>query len=413
MPKLTKRVVDAASPREGDYFIWCDELPGFGLRVFASGKRSYLVQYRAAGRSRRVTIGLHGRLTTEEARKEAMSLLGQVAKGGDPAEEKATRRKAMTVRELCERYLEAAEKGLIMGKRGRPKKQLTLYTDRGRIERHIVPLLGKRLVRDLTAVDVARLIRDVAAGKTAKVEKTKLRRKSVVTGGKGTAARTAGLLGGILSFAVAEGVILANPAHGVRKPAYERRARRLTADEYRALGKALEAEQADGRNPVPLGAIELLALTGCRRNEVLGLKWGEVDEAGHAFRLLDSKEGASVRPIGEAALALLHRPPEATASTPVFPASRREGSYGALPAAWNAVKERAGLDGVTLHTLRHSFASVAGDLGYSEATIGALLGHASGTVTGRYTHILDAVLIAAADKVAQEIRRQMVGEGRG
>lgn len=212
MPKLTKRVVDAASPREGDYFIWCDELPGFGLRVFASGKRSYLVQYRAAGRSRRVTIGLHGRLTTEEARKEAMSLLGQVAKGGDPAEEKATRRKAMTVRELCERYLEAAEKGLIMGKRGRPKKQLTLYTDRGRIERHIVPLLGKRLVRDLTAVDVARLIRDVAAGKTAKVEKTKLRGKSVVTGGKGTAARTAGLLGGILSFAVAEGVILANPA---------------------------------------------------------------------------------------------------------------------------------------------------------------------------------------------------------
>src|ERR1700722_1837558 len=104
MPKLTKRVVDNAEVRPSDYFIWCDELPGFGVRIYPSSKRSYLVQYRADGRSRRAKIGLHGRLTTEEARRAAMALLGQVAKGEDPAEERATRRASMTVRELCGRY---------------------------------------------------------------------------------------------------------------------------------------------------------------------------------------------------------------------------------------------------------------------------------------------------------------------
>ena len=102
MAKLTKRIVDAADVREKDYFIWDDELPGFGLRVFASGKRSYVIQYRLGKRSRRFTIGLHGVWTPERARQEAKVQLGRIAKGEDPAEEKQLDNRAITVKELCD-----------------------------------------------------------------------------------------------------------------------------------------------------------------------------------------------------------------------------------------------------------------------------------------------------------------------
>lgn len=409
--KLTKRVVEGAEVRPADYFMWCDELPGFGVRIYPSGKRSYLAQYRADGRSRRVKLGLHGHLTCEQARKEAMVVLGQVARGGNPAEERATRRATMTVKELCDRYKAAVAKGLIMGKRGLPKKPLTIASDLGRIDRHIVPLLGTRRVRDLTPVDVARFIRDVMAGKTAVVEKSgKLRGKAVVTGGRGAAARSTGLLGGILSFAVSEGVIPGNPAVGVKRPASTARTARLSPADYRALGVALEAAAQDAVNPKAIAAVRLLALTGCRRGEVLGLRWSEVDEAGRAFRLADSKEGASVRPIGRPAFATLAQLERQAGARWVLPGERRDLPYGGLKGVWRGLLRRAELTGVTMHTLRHSFASVAADLGYAEATIGALLGHASGTVTGRYTHVLDAVLIAAADHVATTVQGYMAGE---
>jgi hypothetical protein len=133
MGKITKRVVDATEVREKDYVIWDDELPGFGLRVFVSGKRSYVVQYRADGRSRRYTIGLHGVWPPETARREAKVLFGRIAKGDDPAEERQLDHKAITIKELCELYLADLEAGLILGKGGRPKKPGTIVTDiRGR-----------------------------------------------------------------------------------------------------------------------------------------------------------------------------------------------------------------------------------------------------------------------------------------
>ncbi len=105
MAKLTKRTVDAAKPQERDYFVWDSELPGFGLRIFASGKKSYLVQYRVPGHTRRYTIGLHGKFTPEEARKRASKVLARVADGGDPSAERADARKDMTVGELAKLYL--------------------------------------------------------------------------------------------------------------------------------------------------------------------------------------------------------------------------------------------------------------------------------------------------------------------
>lgn len=215
MSRLTKTVVENAPTRPTKYSVWCSELPGFGVRIFPSGKRVYYADYRnAAGARKRLSIGLHGKITAEEARKLAISTLGAAVKGEDPATERATRRKSITVTELCDRYLKAAEQGLIFGKRNRPKKPSTIYVDRRRIERHIKPLLGAKRVGELSAVDINKFVQDVTAGKTAAVVKTVKRGKAVVEGGPGTAARTAGLLGGILTFAVNQGVRSNNPARG-------------------------------------------------------------------------------------------------------------------------------------------------------------------------------------------------------
>lgn len=410
MPKLTKRIVDGATPSEKPYFLWCGELPGFGVRVFPSGKCIYYADYRnSEGARRRMSLGHHGKLTTEEARKEAMKTLGGVLKGEDPVEERVTRRNSLTVAELCDRYIRAAETDLIMGKGRRPKKASTLVTDRGRIERHIKPLLGRKLVRNLKQADINKFLRDVTGGKTAIVEKTQKKRgKAIVEGGAGTAARTTGLLGGILSYAVSEGVIPFNPARGVKRPADGRRERRLNAQEYRQLGKALLVAAKEMETEQIVQGVQLLAQTGCRLGEIEALKWSEVDAEHGCFRLLDSKEGASVRPVGRAVFGALDRIKKRKDCPFVLPAVRSKGYFGGMPSGFRRIMKKAKLNDVTPHTLRHSYASVAGDLGYSESTIGALLGHAAGTVTSKYVHHLDSVLIAAADAVAQTIRASMM-----
>ena len=360
-----------------------------------------------------MSLGPHGKLTTEEARKLAIITLGDVLKGEDPATDRATRRKSLTVAELCDRYLAAAERGLIMGKRKLPKKSSTLISDRGRIVQHIKPLLGNKLVRDLTQADVNRFIRDVTLGRTARVVKTEKKRgKSVVEGGAGTAARTAGLLGGILTFAVSEGVRPDNPARGAKRQADGSRTRRLVPEEYRRLGKALKAANEEGEPIQGLTGVWLLALTGCRLGEIIRLRFSEVDAAASCVRLADSKEGASVRPVGDAVLGLIRASRKRTNSEFVLPAARSDGCYGGMARAFDRVMARADLRDVTAHTLRHSYASVAGDIGFSDSTIEALLGHAPRTVTSKYVHRLDDVLIAAANRVCRTIRGYMVGEGR-
>jgi integrase len=410
MTKLTKTIVEGATPQDKAFTLWCSDLPGFGVYVLPTGNRSYFVDYRnAKGTRRRLTIGRHGTLTAETARKLAVKVLGEAVRGEDPAEERLTQRKSITVKELCTRYMILAEKGLILGKRSRPKKASTLYVDKGRIARHIVPLLGTKRVRDLTAADINRFIRDVASGKTAVTEKTQKKRgKSIVEGGKGTATRTAGLLGGILTFAVSEGIIPTNPSIGVKRPADNHRVRRLSPGEYRQLGKALEAAEAADDAVQGITAIRLLALTGCRSGEILGLKWQEVDKPGNCLRLADSKEGASIRPIGETVFQILDHVDRIKSNPYVLTSLSGTGPFGGLTGAWQRAMARSKLVGVTPHTLRHSYASVAGDLGFTEFTIAALLGHSAGSVTSRYVHHLDSVLISAADKVAAAVHKMMI-----
>lgn len=423
MTKLTKRVVDAAlrpplpeGKKKTDVFIWDDALRGFGLRVHSSGVKSFVVQYRIGGRggqTRRKSLGLYGPLTVEEARTEARKWLGERAKGGDPIADRLAERKAETVEQLCRSYLAAAEQGLILGKKNRPKKVSTLATDRGRIERHIVPVLGKKRVRDVTPADVNRFMRDVIAGKTAVDVKTGFRGRAIVQGGAGTAARTVGLLGGIFSYAVSEGLRLDNPVRGVKRPADQRRDRRLLPQDYQALGEALAEAEKTGENSAAVAAVRLLALTGCRLGEIVNLTHAEIDRRGQALRLADTKEGASVRPLSAAALALLDGLPQRDRY--VLAGERSDRPYGGLPKAIARIMARRPehLSGVTAHVLRHSFATEADELGYTEATIAALLGHRSGGITSRYIHPLDRVLIAAADRVAGQIDTWMTGEQPG
>ncbi|QJB69894.1 tyrosine-type recombinase/integrase [Parasphingorhabdus halotolerans] len=410
MPKLSKRLVDAAKSRNKDYVIWDDDLAGFGLRVFASGKRSYVLQYRSAGRSRRYTIGLHGVWTAETARQEAKIQFGRIAQGKNPAEERHLDHKAITVKELCVLYQADLEAGLILGRKGRPKKASTITSDLGRIKRHIIPLIGNRRVKDLTKADTNKVMKDIMAGKTRLCVKTKmLRGKSIVSGGAGTAARTIGLLGGILTYAVDAGIIDTNAAHGLRKPKDNVRQRRLSEDEYRILGRMLSAAARQDKYATTVAVIRQIALTGCRRGEIISLPWKDVDIEKSCFRLSDSKEGYSVRPIGLPVVEFLEKHRENNDGTYVFPGSGDDNAYGALPKHWREIIRDSPLSDVTPHVLRHSFASIANDLGFTEVTIAALVGHSKGTVTSKYIHSLDVALVMAADTIAGYIQGLLDG----
>lgn len=414
MAKLTKRTVDAAETGASDYIIWDEELPGFGLRVFTSGRRSYVLQYRQAGRSRRYTIGLHGIWMPETARREAKFLLGQVARGGNPAEERKLNREAITVKELCTRYLADLEQGLVLGKRGRPKKATTILSDVGRIQRHLIPLLGHRRVRDLTKADITQAMKDIMAGKTRiNVKTEKLRGRAIVRGGLGTATRTIGLFGGILSYAVELGIIDHNPALGLRKPKDNVNGRRLSEQEYRTLGEILRRAVEDGQYATAAEMIRVIALTGCRRSEVIKLRWNEVDIEGSCLRLTDSKEGASVRPIGLPVLEYFEARREEDAEGYVFPGWAEDTSFGSFPNHWAKILGKTELADITPHVLRHSFASIANDLGFTEATIAALVGHSRGTVTSRYIHTVDTALVMAADNIAGYIQGLLDGVAFG
>lgn len=410
MAKLTKRVVDAADMRSKDYVIWDDDLPGFGLRVFASGKRSYVIQYRSAGRSRRYTIGLHGVWTPDRARLEAKAQLGRVAQGENPAEERQLDHQAITVKELCDLYLRDLDAGLILGKGGRPKKATTIVTDTGRIQRHIIPLIGSRRVKDLLKADINKVLKDIMAGKTrASVKTKKLRGKAIVRGGAGTATRTVGLLGGILTYAVEAGIIERNPAHGIRKPKDSVRNRRLTEAEYRTLGEILSKAAEDERYEMTVEIIRQIALTGCRRTEMIRLQWVEADTEASCLRLIDSKEGASIRPIGLSVVEYLERRRTEGVGTYVFPGQGDDNAFGSFPNHWEKIFKDTALADITPHVLRHSFASIANDLGFTEVTIAALVGHAKASVTSKYIHTLDTALIMAADTVSGYIQGLLDG----
>ena len=409
MATISKKSVDAlkADP-DRDMWLWDDKLSGFGVRRKPSGAASFLIQYKTPqGATRRLVIGRVGTLTPDQARELARQRLGEVAEGRDPSKERHEERKELSVGQVCDLYLEAARAGQVITRFGQKKAGRTVEWDHGRVDRHIRPLIGDIIASKLTRQDVQRMVDAIAAGRTATVVKTKARGKAVVTGGPGTAARAVGLLGAIWKWAERRGYTSGeNPAHGVDKAASGAKDRVLGTDELRKLGAVLKAmEEA---HPAPVAAVRLIAFTGLRREEAVGLRWPEIDELGSCLRLQATKTGRSTRPVGRSVLDLLKSMPRRHEDW-VFP--NRDGTAPAdLKKPIAAIFDAAGLSDARSHDLRRTFATVAATEGYSDATIGELLGHSRRGVTERhYIRRPDAALIGAADRVSRHIGALMCG----
>lgn len=398
MAKLTKRMVEAAEPDPGkDTFLWCGELKGFGLKITKGGTKTFVLQYRnAEKRSRRMVLGRYGAFSVEDARRWAMEKMVEVYKGDDPLQDKLSKREGLTITELCEWYLNEARAGRILGRMRRPIKESTLDMDESRIRTHILPLIGNRKVEGLRCGDIEKLQADIIAGKTAKPRNG---RGGHTTGGPGVGARAVGTIHSIFEHAIRFGVVEKNPARGVRRHADNKKQRRLSTDEIRKFGQALQ--DAEGtEHPVALEAIRFALLTGFRRLEVLSLEHSWVDYDSSVVRFPQTKTGAQVRVVGQPALDLVRKMRLQSDSQFVFVAAVGEGHFVGVPRVMKRITDKLVWDGVTMHVLRHTFASVAGDLGYSELTIRAMLGHSSRGVTQRYVHI-DDPLRAAADKTSE------------
>jgi len=411
--KITKRSVDAAKPDPGgkDVTYWDEDLKGFGLRVQPKGAKSYILMYRTReGRLRKLTIAKVGKLAPDEARSEAKIKLGEIEKGGDPAGDKVGARRGMTVSDLCDLYLKEAVDHV---------KESTLDMDKSRIETHVKPLLGRHKVNSLTPIDIERMQADIAAGKTAKPvekpkpedgKKKKRKRGGVARGGRGVAARTVGMFGTILEFARRRKLIESNPARDVKKFKGGKRYRFLDADDIKALGKAMREAEDAGENAKGIAALRALLLTGCRRNEILKLPVAWLDAKHGCIRFDDTKQGAQMRVIGATAAKHLEAQVKKDDQEWIFSADRGEGHFVGLPRVLNRVCVKAKLKGVRIHSLRHSFASMAEALGYSQLTIAGLLGHSVPGVTAVYTHVPDAALRAAADAVSARIAEILAGK---
>jgi hypothetical protein len=280
---LSKRTVDGALPCGRRYHIWDSKLTGFGLRVEASGTKTFIVRYRADGGGRSaprrfVTVGRFGALTAEEARKQAKTLLGAAAKGDDPAGDRKKKRHEMTMTALIDFY---ADEGCFIQRgmhQGEPMKERTKAYTLARLRHHVVPLLGHKRLSEIGTGEIERFVRDVAAGKTARDDKMEPRKRIIVRGGEGAARKVVRDLSAVFSFATRRGIMATNPVEkaSVRKTD-NRRERFLTLEEVTRLGAAFDALEADGANPKAIAIARLWALTGCRRDEIAGLRWSEID----------------------------------------------------------------------------------------------------------------------------------------
>ncbi len=405
--KLTNKSVSALPATGTRYVTWDSELPGFGCRIAPNGTKTFLVRYRPNGGGRNapkryLTVGRFPVLSPDDARREARRVLGAVTQGEDPADSRRVGRQDMTVAALCDLYMDEAPR--LPTRFGRPKSAETLRFDKGRIDRHIKPLLGRKRVGDITTADVQRFMRDIARGKTATDEKTGPRTRIIVRGGEGAATRVVGLLSGIFTFAVSEGIRPDNPVRGVRRYADRKSERALKSEELVALGKAIRAVESEGGNPSAIAIILLLFFTGARRTEIAGLRWNEVDFEHDVIRLAPDRHktgassGSKAILLTPPARAILERLASNRSSEYVFPATTGSSHFQGIKRVWQSIRTMAGLTNVRLHDLRHSFASIGVSSGDSLPVIGALLGHSNHRTTQRYAHLEKSPVRRAASR---------------
>jgi len=385
MPKLTKRIIDTAEPRAREYFIWDSDIPGLGLRILPSGRKSYVVQYRAGRRSRRMTLGPSTVLTCTQARNRAIEIIAAARNGEDPAAARDAQRTAVTVRELAERF-DAEHIAIRL-------KPSTAREYRRNLRRFILPALGRLLVTEVTRADVAKFHHD-------------LRHIPY------QANRCLEVISKMFNLAEMWGLRPdgTNPRKHIRKYPEEKRERFLSAAELRRVGEVLREMEAEGIElPSAILAVRLLILTGCRLGEIMTLKWDYVDIPGRALRLPDSKTGAKIVHLGQPAIEQLEHAPRMPGNPWVIFGTIDGKHLSDLQPFWRRVRARAGLKDARIHDLRHTFASTAVAAGQGLPMIGKLLGHTQVQTTARYAHLAADPVRDAADVVAQNLKKALLG----
>ena len=391
--KFTKTFIDSLKPaaEKGGDCYWDMAMPGFGVRVTGKGTKSYLIQYRIDGDSRRMTLGQHGRITLEDARREARKRLGEVAHGRDPARERQEKRSAPSMNELAKDYLE---------RHAIPKKRpASVREDTSMIDNILLPKIASKKVNAVTRRDVD--------GITTSLKDHPHR-----------ANRVRALLSKMFSLAVDWGWRADNPVVGVEFFRENPRERWLNDSELQRLSEALAAHP----NQMNANAVRLLILTGARKSEVLSAEWPQ----------FDLEKGLWTK---SAHFTKQHRLHHVPLSLPVmrllqdmssdsrrhqrflFPAriQRKSGEKTGpedndkpmqdIKHFWQQVRRSAGLNDVRLHDLRHTYASHLASDGVSLTVIGKLLGHTQMATTQRYAHLALGPQRDASDMYGEKLTK--------
>ncbi len=368
---INKRTADSLRVGDRDAVFWDRALPGFGLRVYPSGLKNYIVQSRGPGGSKRVTLGSHGKITPDAARARAARAIDRIKRGEEPVPPPPAPEPTMA--DLAERFLRECVVSRCA--------QTTVESYRCSLDRHVLPALGKMPVhavgrKEVTELHYAMRHQPCAANDAIKI--------------------TARLLSLAMEWGLRDHGT--NPCKAVKKYRTRPRERFLTDAEYRKLGWAVAEMEDRGRLSSPAAAaIRLLVLTGCRRNEVLELQWNDIDRTAGELRIREGKTGGRMVPLTREVQQVLDNIPRAAGNPWVIPGAKPGSRLKGISRPWLAVRAEAKLDGVRLHDLRHSWASRALALGESLSMIGKLLGHNRIGTTARYAHLAqDAERVSAA-----------------
>ncbi|MDE0003971.1 MAG: site-specific integrase [Rhodospirillaceae bacterium] len=384
--KITRRMVDAFAARGKPGVHWDRDLPGFGVRLYPSGRIAYVVQSRGPRGSRRVTLGRHGAITPDGARKLAINVIDRIKTGVEQMPRNGGLEPDPTVGDLAKRCLERYVDVECKEKTATRYRQL--------LGGHIVPALGEMAVSGVE--------REHIAGLHHSLRET-----------RGTANNVLWVLSKMFSLAEAWGWRKAgtNPCHSVKAYKANRRERFLNREEYRSIGRVLREGERDGSVwPPAVAAIRLLMLTGCRREEIATMRWDDVDRSAGHLRLRDSKTGARWIPLTPTAMTVLDGIEPVPGNPWVFVGRKPGARVSQLTGFWHRLRGKMGLEDVRLHDLRHSYASRALALGESLSMIGRLLGHASMDTTARYAHLARDTEKASVARVAASIEENILPE---
>ena len=388
---LSNRAVNAMA-FEKDTVVWDRRLTGFGVRVYPTGGKVYIAHARGPDGPKRVKVGRHGVLNADEARQRAALIIARIKAGEEPLLEPVAST-GPTVAEVVERFRRDHIAVRLKAASARRLESVIRW--------HILPAFGNRPMAGIERKDVLALHQRMSG--TPNQANRVLRTLSLMY----TLAADWGLLPPELPSA---GLPSAghNPCSGIAKYPDRRRERFLTDAEFVRLGDVLnEAEERGGASAPSIAAIRLLLLTGCRKSEILTLRWEHVDLDAAQLHLPDTKTGSRTVSLPEEALMVLEAIPRAP-SNPWVIVGRRSGTHlKSLDVGWRTLRARAGLEDVRIHDLRHSYASRALALGENLPMIAKLLGHKQIETTARYAHLADDSVHASAERIAASLAEDM------